>query len=151
MSNTKMILNKEYFSIKMTEEFLKDLELACKTMELKLFTKLFTKYDLSFVEDYKEVLEMITSKMSGWNRPQLGTELLNVTQFDSKCLFCEFGKKVKVYKWTYQHKKNSIPQNSRIFACQIAFYFGFDEKQLTEFGVCNGYLDKSDMEKLNVE
>ena len=149
MGNTKITLNKEYFTIEMTEDFLKDFEIACKTMELEFFTKLFTKYDLSFVEDYEEVLEMIKSSMNSWNRPNIGTELLNVIQFDSKCLFCEFGKTVKVYKWTYQHKKLPIPANCLEYSSQIAFYFGFEDNQLIEFGVCNGYLDNNDMEQLN--
>jgi hypothetical protein len=97
MSNTKIILDKDYFTPEMTKAFLKDMETACKTMELDLFTKLFIKYDLSFVADYEEVLEMIKNSMASWNRPFKGTELLKVTQFDSKCLFCEFGKTVKVY------------------------------------------------------
>ena len=149
MSNTKITLNKEYFTIKMTEDFLKDLDIACKTMELDLFTKLFTKYDLSFVEDYEEVLEMIKNTMASWNRPHKGTELLKVTQFDSKCLFCEFGKTVKVYKWTYQHKQAPTPMNGVIYASQIAFFFDFEDNQLIEFGVCNGYLDKEEMDLLN--
>lgn len=149
MSKTKITLNKEYFTIEMTEDFLKDLEIACKTMELDLFGKLFTKYDLSFIEDYDEVLEMIKSSMAGWNRPKYGTVLLNVTQFDSKCLFCEFGKTVKVYKWTYQHKKLATPSNSSEYSSQIAFYFRFEDNRLIDFGVCNAYLDKEEIVQLN--
>ena len=149
MSNTKIILDKDYFTPEMTKAFLKDMEKACKTMELELFTKLFTKYDLSFVEDYEEVLEMIKNSMASWNRPHKGTELLKVTQFDSKCLFCEFGKTVKVYKWTYQHKQAPIPMNGVIYACQIAFFFDCEDNQLIEFGVCNGYLDKEEIDLLN--
>ncbi len=148
MSNTKIILDKDYFTPEMTKAFLKDLKMACKTMELDLFTKLFTKYDLSFVEDYEAVLEMIKNSMASWNRPHIGTELLKVTPFDSKCLFCEFGKNVKVYKWTYQHKQAPIPMNGVVYAKQIAFIFDFEDNQLIEFGVCNGYLDKEDMATL---
>jgi hypothetical protein len=149
MSNTKIILDKEYFTIKMTENFLKDLEIACKTMELDVFTTLFTKYDLSFVEDYDEVLGMIKSIMASWNKPNQGTELLEVTRFNSKCLFCEFGKTVKVYKWTYQHKQAPIPMNRMVYESQIAFFFDFKDNQLIEFGVCNGYLDKEEIEQVN--
>jgi hypothetical protein len=78
MSNTTITLNKEYFTAEITKAFLKDMEMACKTMELDVFTKLFTKYDLSFVKDYDEVLGMIKSIMASWNKPQQGTELLEV-------------------------------------------------------------------------
>jgi hypothetical protein len=149
MSNTKINLNKEYFTIEMTAAFLKDFEIASKTMEIAVFTTLFTKYNLSFVEEYEEVLEMIKSSMASWNRPKYGTVLLNVTQFDSKCLFCEFGKTVKVYKWTYQHKKLATLSNSSEYSSQIAFYFSFEENRLTEFGVCNAYMDSAEIEQLN--
>ena len=148
MGNTKINLNKEYFTIEMTAAFLKDFEIARKTMELDVFTTLFTKYDLSCIEDYDKVLEMIKSSMASWNRPKYGTVLLNVTQFDSKCLFCEFGKTVKVYKWTYQHKKLTTPSSSSAYCSQIAFYFDFEDNQIIEFGVCNGYLDAADIEQL---
>jgi hypothetical protein len=149
MSNTKITLNKEYFTVEVTKAFLNDLETACKTMELDLFTALFTKYDLSFVEDYEDVLDMVNSVMASWNKPNQGTELLEVTQFDSKCLFCEYGKTVKVYKWTYQHKLAPIPMNRVLFSSQIAFFFKYEYNQLIEFGVCNGYLDKEEMNLLN--
>lgn len=145
MSSTEITLNKEYFTIEKTETFLKDLEIACKTMELDVFTKLFTKYDLSFVEDHDEVLGMVKSIMSSWNKPNQGTELLEVVQFDSKCLFCEFGKTVKVYKWTYQHKQASISMNRLVYESQIAFFFDFEDNHLIEFDVCNGYLDQNNM------
>lgn len=148
MSNTKITLNKECFTPEITKAFLNDLQTACKTMEVDLFTTIFTKYDLSFVEDYEEVLDMIKSIMGSWNKPEQGTELIEIVKFDSKCLFCEFGKTVKVYKWTYQHKQAIIPMNRVVYESQIAFFFDFEDNQLIEFGVCNGYLDKNDMNLL---
>lgn len=149
MSKTKIVLDKEHFTDKMTKDFLRDLEKACKTMELDVFTTLFDKYDLTFMEDYEDVLEMITTSLTGWNRPQHGTALLEVTKFDSKCLFCEFGKTVKVYKWTYQHNWLPMPMKGVIFSSAIAFYFSFEDNRLTEFGVCNKYLDREEIEQLN--
>jgi hypothetical protein len=145
MGNTTITLNKEYFTVETSKAFLKDMEMACKTMELDVFTKLFTKYVLSFVEDNDEVLGMVKSIMSSWNKPNQGTELLEVTQFDSKCLFCEFGKTVKIYKWSYQHKQASIPTNRLVYESQIAFFSDFEDNHLIEFDVCNGYLDKNEM------
>lgn len=64
MSNTTITLNKEYFSLETTKAFLNDLEIACKTMETDLFQKLFTKYELIEVEEYKEVLQLIIQIMN---------------------------------------------------------------------------------------
>ena len=149
MSKTKIILDKEYFTAEMTEDFLGDLEKVCKTMDLDDFTELFEEYDLTFMEDYDEVLEMITNKLSRPNKVKWGTVILEVTKFDSKCLFCKIGKTVKVYKYTYQHTRWRVPHNYTIFTSAIAFYFSFEENRLTEFGVCNKYLDKEEIDQIN--
>ena len=88
MSNTKIILDKSFFTLEITEKFIKDLELACKTMEEDLFVNLFIKYDLYYIEDYKEVLDLIIVRISNWHKPELGTKLIEVSKFDSKCIFC---------------------------------------------------------------
>lgn len=148
MSNTTIILDREYFTAEITKAFLYDLEIACKTMEPVLFAKLFITYDLSFVEDYKEVLSTILSRMESWNNLHKETELLGVKQFDSKCMFCKIGKTVKAYRWTYKYTKD-LKYKNIIFGLSIAFYFDFDEDRLIEFGVCNGFLDKEEMNNLN--
>jgi hypothetical protein len=149
MGKSKIILKKNCLTREETTSFLKDFKTACKTMEIALFTNLLTNYDLSFVEDFNEDLSAIYSIISSWNKPELGTELLSTSQFKSKCLFCEFGKTVMVYKWAYQHKHDSYPENLLTYESQIAFYFDLNENQLVKFGVCNGYLDNKEMNLLN--
>ena len=149
MSKTTIKLKKEHFTKEVTTAFLKDHAIACKTMKLDVFTNLYIKYDLSFVEEFDEVLDMIKSIMRSWNKPEQGTEIIEIVQFDSKCIFCEFGKTINVYKWTYQHKQASIPTNRFVYSSQIAFFFDIKDNQLIEYGVCNGYLDKEDMNLLN--
>lgn len=149
MGNTTITLNKEYFSLKTTKAFLNDLEIACKTMETDLFQKLFTKYELIEVEEYMDVLQLIIQIMNSWNNPDQDTRLENIVSFDSKCLFCNIGKKVTVYKWNYRHCGAPVPMNRVVYSKQIAFFFNYEDNQLIEFGVCNGYLDKNDMKLLN--
>ena len=149
MSDTKINLNKKNLTVETTKAFLNDLEIACKTMELDLFMNLFDTYDLCFVEDLEEVLESIYSIVGSWDISEHGTQLLEVVQFNSKCLFCEFGKNVKVYNWKYQYKTDKTLMNSKIHESQIAFTFKIKKNQLFDFGVCNGYLDKEEMNLLN--
>lgn len=148
MSATTISLNKDYFTTEVTKSFLEDLEIACKTMELQVFINLFDKYDLSFIEDYDEVLTSIKEKMMSWYEPNQGTKLLGVTPFNSKCLFCYFGKPVKAYEWTYQHLEAVTPFNRVVYNNKIAFSFNFDGDRLIEFGTCNGFLSREDMEEL---
>ncbi|GIZ10466.1 hypothetical protein [Flavobacterium sp. UMI-01] len=148
MSKTTITLDKEYFTIETTKGFIKDLEIACKTMETDLFLKLFTKYDL-MVEEYQEVLQLIIQIMNSWIKPQQDTSIVRIENFDSKCLFCNIGKKVKVYKWNYRHLGAEKPMDKVVYLKQIAFFFEYKNHQLVEFGVCNGYLDENDMNLLN--
>ena len=149
MSATTITLNKDYFTTEVTKSFLEDLENACKTMEVETFINLFDKYDLSFIEDYDEVLASIKLIMTRWDRREQGTKLLEVTSFDSKCLFCYLGKSVKAYQWSYQHLGAIAPFNRAIYSSKIAFVFYFDGDKLIEFGTCNGFLNREDMEELN--
>ena len=149
MGNTTITLNKGYFTSEITKSFLKDLEMACKTMHVDLFVKLFISYDLYHNEEYREVLNLIKHIVSNWCKPERGTELIEVSKFESKCIFCNIGKKVNGYKWTYKHSLETIPLNRVVYASQIAFFFDFEDNQLIEFGVCNGYLDKNDLNLLH--
>lgn len=149
MSATTITLNKDYFTTEVTKSFLVDLENACKTMEVEYFQNLFDKYDLSFIEDYDEVLTSIKEKMMSWNKVEQRTRLLEVTSFDSKCLFCYLGKSVKAYEWSYQHLGATAPFNRAVYSNKIAFTFNFDGDRLIEFGTCNGFLNREDMEELD--
>lgn len=141
MSNTVIKLNKELFTIETTQSFMKDLETACKTMESDLFVELFIKYDLYYNDEYKDTLDSIKDITGNWNKPELGTELREVSKFESRCLFCKIGKKVHGYKWTYTNKLDTIPKNRFIYQNQIAFIFEYESNKLVEFGICNGYIE----------
>ncbi len=141
MGKTTLTLNQNYFTSEVTKAFLEDFEQACKTMELSCFTNLFVKYDLEFIDDYKEVFDLIADIMTRWKNPSEETILLEVVQSDSKCLFCNIGKAVKVYSWTYKNQNASPPMNRVIYKSQVGFFFGYKQNQLNEFGVCNGYIN----------
>lgn len=140
MSHTIIALNKEYFTAEITKCFLKDLENTCQSMEVEGFTNLFNKYDLTFIEDYQEVLDLIKHVMSNWEKPEQETELLEMRTFDSKCLFCKIGKTVKVYKWTYQHKQALPPMNRVVYTSKVGFRFELKEGRLIEYGICNAFV-----------
>lgn len=148
MGKTKIKLDKQHFTKEVTTAFLKDHAIACKTMNLEDFVELFNKYDLSFVEDFNDIFETIKEITGRWYKPDLQTELIGgIEQFDSKCIFCEFGKKVNVYKWTYYHKQ--APVKFETFVSRIGFTFNIKDNQLIEYGVCNAFLDKDDMNRLD--
>ena len=110
-------------------------------MDSDLFIKLFIKYDFYYDEGYREVLDLIINQTNNWNNPELGTELLEVRTFDSKCAFCFFGKTVNGYKWTYINRLDKGINNRINYSNKIAFIFEYDNDNLIEFGVCNSFVE----------
>jgi hypothetical protein len=141
MSNTKITFKKEHFTLETTQKFLKDFDAVCKTMDSELFIKLFIKYGFYYDKDYREVLDLIIQQTSGWYNAELGTELLDVTTFDSSCVFCFFGKAVSGYKWNYINRLDKGINNRIVHSSNIAFIFEYDKDNLIEFGVCNSFTD----------
>ncbi|MBW4359380.1 hypothetical protein [Flavobacterium taihuense] len=143
-ANIKKGLTKE-----LSSSFVKDFELATKTMRSVDFLKLFIKYDLNFIDDFDNMSKQILAILENWHNPIEGTEIIEMEQFDSKCHFCEYGKNVKVFKWTYQHKKAPIPINLVVYQKYIAFFLDIKNEQLVDFGLCNGYLKKEEIDELS--
>lgn len=139
MGKTTLTLNKDYFTEQVTKSFLIDFENSCKRMELTNFVELFLKYDLSFLEDYDEVFNLIAHITTSWKKTDEETKLIEITQEDARCIFCNIGKAVRVYKWTYMHTKAVIPMNRVVYESKAAFYFEYQKNRLVEFGVCNAY------------
>jgi hypothetical protein len=110
-------------------------------MDSDLFIKLFIKYDFYYDEGYQEVLDLIIQQTSSWYNPDLGTELLEVTTFDSKCVYCFYGKSVTGYKWTYINRFDKGINSRIVHSSNIAFIFEYDNDNLIEFGVCNSFID----------
>lgn len=149
MTPTKNPEIKKSLSKELTASFVKDFELATTTMESVDFAKLFIKYELNFIQDFSDTSKQILAILENWKNPFEGTEIIKMEQFDSKCHFCEYGKKVKVFGWTYQHKKAAFPMNRVVYKMYIGFYLDIKEERLVDFGLCNGYLKKEEMKELN--
>lgn len=144
--STKIIKKRNCLDVEQTKEFLKEHELACKTMEVDDFAQLFLKYDLSFIEDYNDVMTAVGEAMMDWKKEFRETQLQEVTSFDSNCIFCSIGKKIKVYRWSCLHKKAMAPNNKILDYNQIAFMFDIKEGQLVNYSTCNAYLEKNELE-----
>ena len=144
MGATTFKVSPEYFTPEKTQEFLLEHEAACKKMEIVAFLKIFQKYDLSFIKEYQEVITAIIDILTGWKNEKIGTKLKKVSTFNSNCIFCEIGKSVKVYRWTYTNTLEEGGKERIIYESQIGFRFEIKEGRLTEYGICNAYLDKDE-------
>jgi hypothetical protein len=140
MSATTFKVSPEYFTPERTQEFLLEHEAACLKMEVVDFLKIFIKYDLSLIEDYYEVINAIIDILSGWKNEKLNTRLLEINSYDSNCLFCEIGKRVKVYQWTYMEILGNSVCSGIVYERKVGFRFEIKEGRLNEYGICNAYV-----------
>ena len=140
MSATTFKVSSEYFTPEKTQEFLLEHEAACERMDIIDFLNIFKKYDLSSIKDYQEVITSIINIMTGWKNIKLGTTLKEVSTFNSNCIFCEIGKKVKGYRWTYTNTLEEGINRNIVYESQIGFRFEIKDGRLTEYGICNAYL-----------
>ena len=140
MSATTFKVSSEYFTPEKTQEFLLEHEAACERMDIIDFLNIFKKYDLSSLKDYQEVITSIINIMTGWKNIKLGTTLKEVSTFNSNCIFCEIGKKVKGYRWTYTNTLEEGINRNIVYESQIGFRFEIKDGRLTEYCICNAYL-----------
>ena len=140
MSATTIKVSKEYFTPEKTQEFLLEHDAACKSMDATIFINLYIKYDLSFIEEYQEVITAIIDVLTGWKNEKKGTKLKEVSTYNSNCIFCEIGKSVKVYHWTYTNTLDEDIKRRFVYKSKIGFRFELKEGRLTEYGICNAYV-----------
>jgi len=140
MSATTFKVSAEYFTPEKTQEFLLEHEAACQKMDVVDFLNIYIKYDLSFVKEYEKVITSIVDALTGWKNEKLGTKIIEVSTFNSNCIFCEIGKKVKVYRWTYTNTLEEGIKNRIVYERKIGFRFEMKEGRLIEYGICNAYL-----------
>jgi len=139
MSETVIKVDPEIFTEEVTQKFLKEHEAACQTMDYNTFLQLFLKYDLTQLEDFNKIVSSVLNNMKNWKEKALNVELLEVTSFDSKCIFCNIGNKVKVYQWKSKYPLGENSECAILHTCTIGFRFEFKNNRLTEYGTCNSY------------
>ena len=131
-----------------TLKFIKQIDLACKLLDPEFLTEVVQRFQLEKLEDTPEFLEDAREKLFSW-REKKGLLVEEVEEFTTRCIVCVYGKKVKGYRIHY-----SIPgpEGSRIhYVREIAINYEIHKGHLTDFGWCNAFLNKQELEDLDDE
>lgn len=141
MSSISISLKNAPFSVEKTQQFIKDLDIACQSFSGDAFVQLFKKYDWSEREDYQEVLFTIKERLRIWNSAPKGITIFEKGPYDAHCIFCNIGKQVSGYYWKFLMNELPAPHENTVFTAKMAFNFEYENNQLVEFGICNGFTD----------
>ncbi len=130
-------------TIENTTKFIRQVDLACKLLDVEFLTEVVQKFKLEHLEDTFEFLKDAKEKLSLWQEEQNGSRVHVVEEFNTRCIACVYGKKVNGYRIQYS---TSGPEGARIhYVRAIAVNFQIVEDRLTDFGWCNAFLDKEEM------
>ncbi len=129
-----------------TLKFMKQIDLACRLLDESFLAETVHKFKLGHLEDSPEFLEDAKEKFQFQREDHEKLQVEKVEDFTSRCIVCVYGKKVMGYRI---HFSVPGPGCSRIhYAREIAINFELRDGRLTDFGWCNAFLNKQDLEDI---
>ena len=128
-----------------TKEFISEMDLICKNVDFKKLLLLIANYSIIKTTDVIDFINQGKEMFEGINNPLKGIELISTETLESKCLFCSIGKTVKVYSVKFSKQEENF---KIIYSNNFAINIEIEDKMLVDFGWCNAFLDKSEMEQL---
>lgn len=126
-----------------TFKFLHRIDLALHSFDLVEITKVIFDFKLTKAPDISDFLDQ--AKIVTQVSDKYETTVKSVTPFETKCIACSFGKTV----YGYEIKSVSRGFLSLIFITKTALYFDITDGQLYDFGWCNGFLSREEVNELN--
>ena len=129
-----------------TKKFINQIDLACRLLDAQVLKWVVEKFDLHELEDSPEFIYDAVEKLEFWKDQKFPVQIKEVGSFETKCIACVFGKKVKGYLVTYSREMNNGGKIN--YKRQFAVNFQLADGQLTDFGWCNAFLDPMEMKEL---
>jgi hypothetical protein len=115
-----------------TENFMIEMHAAMMEFNYFMIYQLFQKYELIDKNDFASFL----TQFEGYIMSERGNEksIMSVKTFDSQCIMCAFGSKVKAYKITLGENNNKM-----IFKNKVAIKYQIQNQKLIDFQWCNKF------------
>jgi hypothetical protein len=102
----------------------------------------FNAIDKNELNDF---IERAETEYISWYENPLDLKINHIEAFESKCIVCFFGKTIKAYRAVYKKMKDEQLAESIIYTRSLAIYFDIKKNELFDFGWCNKFLDKNEM------
>ena len=133
-------------SVDKTKLFLKQIDLACRLLDVKILKEIIERFELQNLEDIPEFLHDAPEKFE-FRKEGKSVQIKEVLPFSSKCIACVYGKTVMGYIIRFSVEG---PGNSRInYERYFAMNYLIVEDRLTDFGWCHSFLNPEEVEELN--
>ncbi len=136
--NRTVLLNKNQ-----TKEFLQRIDNAICLFDHIEIIKVIIDFKFKITPDIRQFLDQANevTKVS----EKYETVVKQVTHYQTKCIACSFGKTVNGYEI-----KSAVKDcQNIIFTTKTALYLEIVEGELLDFGWCNGFLSREEINEIN--
>jgi hypothetical protein len=145
-SNTKApLLNVEH-----TQQFVNEMDVLLKKFDFNGMVRLSKNYPFNAInqKELDDFIERAESEHINWYENPLEIKINTIEAFTTKCIACQFGKTVKAYRVVFNEMKAKILPGRINYGRSLAMYFDIKNNELFDFGWCNAFLEKNEMDLL---
>lgn len=130
-----------------TQQFLYEMEVLLKNFDFNGMVRLTKKYPFNAIDqkELNDFIERAETEHINWYENPLEIKINFIEAFESKCIVCFFGKTIKAYCAEYNQMRDDKLPGRLIYSRSLAIYFEIKNNQLFDFGWCNSFLEKNEM------
>lgn len=140
----------DMFTPALTASFKEEIDSALKSLNLHKVKAVLESYQIAHFQDSIDFLEALGQVLSKWKKEGQGSVVLgDVTTSNSRCMACEYGRKMTVYTFEYKHATAPTPMNMVHYSCDFGILLDIRNDIIYEIRVCNAFLNKYEMEDLS--
>ena len=134
-----------------TKNFISKMEQLLKKLDFKAIIDFTKNYPFNTIDqnELNDFIDRAEEENSNWYENPLCIKINSVEAFDTKCIACSFGKTVKAYRVEYNQMNDEQLPGVFIYTRSIAINFDIKNNELNDFGWCNMFLEKKDMQEIN--
>jgi hypothetical protein len=145
---------KDFFNEGSTTQFLKEIDLALRNVNLEAIKKVFKDYGIYHLESSQDFIGHLHYQFLALKKDGMELVVLpNAKPRLSKCMGCSFGSTIKAFK--YEYKKRHIYGSGKteyydvVYEKEFGVLLKIENKILTDIGVCNAFLSEQECKELN--
>jgi len=133
-----------------TSLFISEIDELLKKFDFNGIIKLSKNYPFNAIdqEELEEFIERAEYEHKNWFENPLEIKINSVVAFETKCIACFHGKTIKAYQAEYNQMKDEKLPGRIIYTKSISIYFEIKNNELFDFGWCNAFLEKNEMEEI---
>lgn len=130
-----------------TQCVINEIASCCIKLDFMGLIEIITKYPPKNLtpDDFSEFVAKAKEKHHFWQENPLVLEIKSVNTFESKCIACSFGKKVKAFNVQFLKLKDAKLPGRIVYKISFAINFDIKDNEIIDIGWCNAFLEEKEI------